>query len=51
MWDHRVHSLANKLNSIGVSSYAHTVNDPNILEKLKLQGVTEIYTDWLSQYK
>ena len=40
-------SLANSLKEKDVFVYAHTINSPNVLEKLQKKGVSGIYTDFL----
>jgi len=41
--------LVTALNSIGVPSYVHTVNEPRSIAKFKRMGVYGFYTDFLSE--
>lgn len=49
MWYNRAlkGTLAKELESMGISVYAHTVNDKIILERLNKVGVWGVYTDYL----
>jgi glycerophosphoryl diester phosphodiesterase len=42
-------SLIQELNRIGVPSYVHTINDPEILAKFKRMGAYGFYTDFLTE--
>lgn len=49
MWYNRAlkGTLAKELESMGISVYAHTVNDKIILERLNKVGVWGVYKDYL----
>lgn len=44
---HARDGLAKKLDSIGVDSLTHPINDSVELKKLKALGIDSVYTDWL----
>lgn len=44
----RAKELAPRAKCMGIPTYAHTINTESELQKLRSQGITEIYTDWLA---
>lgn len=49
MWNHRAPKLAPRIKTLGIPVYAHTVNDIREYKKLLNNGVTSIYSDWITK--